>query len=158
MTPAHRPSLLALALRWRVELVGVLVIALVWRFTGGLTLTALTIAGAIVLATVPPVRQVAARGWQLVALPHRVRTALAEAGAVDRHGRLPWVLWAASAGPNVVRVEVKLRAGVVFEDIYLSIPHLSTACASPEVRVLLRSRRPDRVTILLVRPRWGLCG
>lgn len=157
MTP-DRPGLLALAIRWRIELVGVVTVALVWRFTSGFALTVLTVAIAIVVATVPPVRQAAARGWQLVVLPHRVRTALAEAGVVDRRGRLPWVLWALSAGENVVRVEVKLRAGITFEDVYLATPHLRTACASPEVRVLLRPRRPDRVTILLVRPRWGLLG
>lgn len=158
MNIVRRPSLAAVALRWRVELAATAGLGTAWHYAGSAVVVIVLVVAVLVVATVPPARQVAARGWQLVVLPHRVRAGLAEVDAVDRHGRLPWVLWARSAGENVVRVEVKLRAGVTFEDVYLAIPNLAAACASPEVRVLLRPRRPDRVTILLVRPRWGLFG
>jgi hypothetical protein len=158
MNVVRRPGLAAVAVRWRVELAAGAALGTTWHFAGSTVIAAVIAAAVLVVATVPPVRQFTARGWQLVVLPHRVRAALAEAGAVDRLGRLPWVLWALSAGENVVRVEVKLRAGVAFEDVYFAAPYLRSACASPEVRVLLRPRRPDRVTVLLVRPRWGLLG
>jgi hypothetical protein len=130
---------------------GALVVDATSPFTGSV----LAVAAGILIAAVPGVRRLATRLFQLVVLPHRMRTALGEAGAVDLRGRLPWVLWARSAGSNVVLVELKLRAGVTFEDIHHAVPHIRTACAAPEVRILMR-RRPDRLAVALIRPHWGL--
>jgi hypothetical protein len=147
------PGLLAVVVRWRIEVTAVTAIGLLWHLAGGFFVGTLAVTTAILTATVPAIRQAAVRSWQLVTLPHRVRTALAQAGAVDRDGRLPWVLWARSAGPNVVMVEVKLRPGVTFDDLSLARPHIAVACAAAEVVVLVRRCRPDRAVVCLVRPR-----
>ena len=157
MTRRHRwPGLLPVIVRWRVEVAVVAAVGLLWHLTGALVLAVVAATAAILIAAVPVVRYAAVRSWQLVALTHRVRAALVSAGVEDRYGRLPWVLWASSAGPDVVLVEVKLRPGVTFDDLYLARPHLAVACAAAEVQVLMRRSRPDRVVVLLVQPRWGL--
>src|SRR4051812_39743067 len=112
----RRPGLVRCAVQWRIELATAVGVALLVHFAGPTFACLLTIAVIAVVTTAPPVRQAVVRPFHLVVLPHRVRTALAQAGAVDLDGRLPWVLWARSAGPNVIRVEVQLRAGVTFED------------------------------------------
>jgi len=151
----RRVGLVRWLIRGRVEVTTVAAGAFVVEQAGSTTATVLAAGAGILVAAVPGVRWWATRVFQLVALPHRVRSALGEAGAFDLRGRLPWVLWARSAGPNVVLVELKLRAGVTFEDVLHAVPHLRTACAAPEVRVLMR-RRADRLALALVRPRWGL--
>jgi hypothetical protein len=152
----RRPALVAVAVRWRIELAATagtaLLVHVISPTVAGLVITAATAA----VVAVPPVRGAAVRAYQLVALPHRVRKGLAEGGAVDSKGHLPWVLHARSAGPNAIRVEVKLRAGVTIDDLHEALPNIRTACAAPEARVFLRGCRPDRAAVFLIRPRWGL--
>jgi hypothetical protein len=152
----RRPGLIARAIHWRIELAIAASTGLLAHFTGPTFVCLLATAAIAVVATVPVIRQATVRAFHLIALPHRVRTALAQAGAVDLDGRLPWVLWARSAGPNVVRVEVQLRAGVTFADLYDAIPNVGTACATLDARVFQRVCRCDRASVFLVKPRWGL--
>ncbi|MCO1657268.1 hypothetical protein [Pseudonocardia humida] len=151
----RRVGLVRWLVRGRVELTTVVSGALAVDSAGPWISGLLAAVGGVLIAAVPGVRHGVIRAYQLVVLPHRVRSALTEACAVDLRGRLPWVLWALPAGPYAVLVEVKLRAGVTFEDLYDAVPNIRTACAAPEVRVLMR-RRPDRLAVLLIRPRWGL--
>jgi hypothetical protein len=152
----RRPGLFAWLLRCRVELATITSGSLLAHLAGPAVIGLLMATAGILVAAVPAVRHRATRAYQLVVLPHRVRSALTEAGAVDRRGRLPWVLWALPAGPNAVRVEVKLRAGVTFEDLYDATSNLEVACAARAVVVGLHDRRPDRARIILIHPRWGL--
>jgi hypothetical protein len=152
----RRPGFTVVALRWRIELGVVLAAALLVDFAGLPAAGLMATAGGAAVAVVPPVRGATVRAYQLVALPHRVRKALAEAGAVDSNGHLPWILYARSAGPHVIQVEIKLRAGVTFEDLYFALPNIRTACAALDARVFPHAHRPDRARLFLVRPRWGL--
>jgi hypothetical protein len=152
----RRPGLLAWLVRCRVELAAITSGSLLAHVVDPAVIGLLMATAGILVASVPAARHRATRAYQLVLLPHRVRSALAEAGAVDRRGRLPWVLWALPAGPNAARVEVKLRAGVTFEDLHGAVSNLGVACAAQEVKVFLHKRRPDRARIFLIRPHWGL--
>ena len=152
----RRPGLLRRLVRCRTE-VAIIASGSSFAHVAGPEAVGISAAATgILIAAVPSIRHRASRVHQLVAIPHRVRSALGEAGAVNRRGLLPWVLWALPMGPNAVRVEVKLRAGVTFEDLYYAVPNLQTACAAGDVRIFLHKRRPDRATIILIRPRWGL--
>jgi hypothetical protein len=152
----RRPGLIRRAVYWRVELASATVGGSLIHYTGPVVVELLAATTGLVIATFPPAREVAVRCFHLVALPHRVRTALAQAGAVDLDGRLPWVLWARSAGPNAVWVEVKLRPGVTYSAVCRAIPHIEIACVSPEVFAFRHTLRSDRVRVFLIRPRWGL--
>ncbi len=158
--PRHprRPGLIRRAVHWRIELAIAVGTALLIHFTGLAFVCLLATAVIAVVATVHAVREAAVRAFYLIALPHRIRTALAQAGAIDLDGRLPMVLWARSAGPNVVRVEVQLRAGVTFDDLCNAMPNVGTACATVDARVFQRLCRCDRASLFLIRPRWGLWG
>lgn len=152
----YRPGFIVRGICWRLELAAASTLALLAYSVNHTVVLVLAGTAAILTASVPVLRRVAVRAWQLVVLPHRVRSGLAQSCAVDLDGRPPWVLWACSAGPHVVRVEVKLRSGIPAEELFLAVPHVAGACAAPEVRVFLHEHRPDRVSVFLVRPRWGL--
>jgi hypothetical protein len=152
----RRPGFTAVAVRWRIELATATGAALLVHFTGPTFAGMVATAAAAAAVVAPPVREAAVRAYQLVALPHRVRKALAEAGTVDSNGNLPWILYARSAGPNAIRVEIKLRAGVTYDDLYFAAPDIRTACAALDARVFLHAYRSDRARVFLIRPRWGL--
>jgi hypothetical protein len=148
------PGLVAIAVRWRTEIVAVGALWSLLHLLGG---AASAIVGGLVLAAgiaTPVARTAALRAWLFVVMPHRVRVALVHAGVTDRGGRLPWVLWAMPSH-SVVRVEVALRAGTTPHDVERAAPVIATACGAAEVAVVQRPYRPDRITILVVRPRWG---
>jgi hypothetical protein len=155
---ARRPDLIARAVHWRMELGIATGGALLAHFTSIEFAGVLGGTAGILVVGVPPIRCAAIRAYQLVALPHRVRRALGEAGAVDSNGKLPWVLYARSAGPNVIWVEIKLRAGVTYDDLYLAMPNIRTACAALDARAFLHAGRSDRARVILLKPRWGLFG
>jgi hypothetical protein len=153
---AHRPDLIARAVHCRIELGIATGGALLGHFTSFELVGVLSGTAGVLVVTVPAIRGAAVRAYQLVALPHRVRKALAEAGAVDSNGNLPWVLYARSAGPNAIWIEIKLRAGVTYEDLYWAVPNIQTACAALDARVFLHAGRSDRARVILLKPRWGL--
>jgi hypothetical protein len=152
----HRPGFIARAIQWRVEVVAASSLGVLVAFVNHVVVYAIAGTAAILIVSVPHLRRAAVRAWLLVVLPHRVRSGLAQSSAVDLDGRPPWVLWASSAGPNVIKVEVKLRSGITADDLFRATGYIAGACAAPEVRVFLHEHRPDRASVFLVRPRWGL--
>jgi hypothetical protein len=153
--PRRRPGLLEIAVRWRLELLAAAAIAGIWSQVGTAVIGVVAAVALVVVATVPAARQIAMRSWEVVVVPHRVRSALLHAGVADRHGRLPWVLWAVPAG-SIVRVDLGLRAGIIPDDVAGAAPVIATACGAAQVAVIRIPHRPDRVTLLIARPRWGL--
>ena len=152
--PRRNPNILDFLVRWRVEIVLGILAVTAWHYLGGRTIA---IAGAISLASVialHPVRQLAVRCWELLISPHRVRAGLVQAGVADRRGALPWVLWAVPIG-RAVRVDLILRAGTTVEDVFRATPVIAGACGAADIEVAQRPGRPDRVSVILLRPRWG---
>jgi hypothetical protein len=152
----RRPGALVVLVRWRLELAVVVGVTGALWLAGGVVAATVVAALLALAATTPVVRRGLVRGWQLVVLPHRVRSALVQAGVTTRGGYLPWILWARSAGPNVVRVELKLLSGITVQEIRRAAPVIAGACAAVEVWVFTRAYRPDRATVLLLLPRWGM--
>lgn len=152
--PRRKPNIVDVLVRWRVEIVLAVLAVAAWHYIGGRTIA---IVGAISLASVMalhPVRQLAVRCWELLIAPHRVRAGLVQAGVADRRGALPWVLWAAPIG-GAVRVDLILRAGTTVEDARRASPVIAGACGAAHIDVVERPDRPDRVSVILLRPRWG---
>jgi hypothetical protein len=64
------------------------------------------------------------------------------------------VLWAVPIG-GAVRVDLVLRAGTTVEDVRGACPVIAGACGAAHIVVVERPDRPDRVSVILLRPRWG---
>jgi hypothetical protein len=110
---------------------------------------------AVLVATVPALRR-RFRGWlQAVIAMHRVRSGLVQAGVADRAGRLPWVVAARPLADDAVRVTLWLRSGTAARDVDRALPVITTACGAAHVELVRDAPRQDRVTLLVLRPRWG---
>ncbi len=152
--PRRKPNIFDLVVRWRVEIVLAVLAVATWLQVGGRNTA---IAGGITLASVllvAPLRHLAVRCWELLISPHRVRAGLVQAGVADRRGALPWVLWAVPMG-GAIRVDLVLRAGTTVEDVRGASPVIAGACGAAHIDVVERPGRPDRVSVILLRPRWG---
>ena len=153
--PYRRPGLATRLLWWRIELLLALLIGALWHYAGPRVVELLAGVLALVLATTPTGRAAAVRVWQLLAVPHRVRAALVQAGVASRQGRLPWLFHARTTGGNVV-VSVGLRSGTTLRDLRDAVPVIRGACGAVHVEIVSRPGRPDRATVVVVHPRRGL--
>jgi hypothetical protein len=155
--PRRRPRLLAVVIRWRIEIVLLVGGIAAWRQAGTLAMEIVVGASCLLLAAVPVVRRVSGCAFATVVAPHRVRSGLVQAGVTDRAGSPPWLIWAAPVGRSV-HVRVWLRAGTTVSDLRGAVPVLAAACGAAHVEVVQLSYRQDRATIIVVHPRWGLLG
>jgi hypothetical protein len=155
--PRRRPGLLAVLVRWRVEILLGIAVAALWWWVGGPITSLLVAALALLAIGVPKARKSAVGLLQAVVVPHRVRSGLLQAGVTDRDGRLPWVLGAWRYG-EAVFVYVWLRAGTTFEDLRQARQVVAGACGAAYVEVTRRSARRDRAIMVVYRPRWGWFG
>jgi hypothetical protein len=153
--PRRRPGLLAVLVRWRVEVLLAGLAGAVWRLGGGRGVVLLVVAPMLLCVLVPAVRGHPVSAWQLVAVPHRVRAAFVQAGVATRRGHLPWVFGARPAG-DAVRVAVGLRSGITTADLVDAVPVIISACGAASVEIVPRPGRPDRATVVVVRPRRGI--
>lgn len=155
LPPRRRPGLLAVAVRWRHELLLAGGIAVAWYEFGGTVVATAAVVLAAVVAAVPLLRRHARGLLQAVIVLHRVRSGLVQAGVADRSGRLPWVVVARPVGADAVRVTLWLRSGTTARDVERALPVLAGACAAGSVEFVHHTPRQDRLTLLVARPRWG---
>jgi hypothetical protein len=153
--PRRRPGLLAVLVRWRVEMLTAAAVGALWYYAGGLVVGLVFAVAAMSAVTVRVLRPHAVGLWQLLAVPHRVRAAFVEAGVANREGRLPWVFWARPAG-DAVKVAVGVRSGITVKDLHDAIPVIVGACGAEEVGITPKPGRPDRAAVVVMRPRRGL--
>jgi hypothetical protein len=153
--PRRRPGLVAIVVRWRVEVLLVLAVGAMWQLGGGRVVELLAGVTALGLAATATGRAVAVVAWQLLAVPHRVRSAFVQAGVASRQGRLPLIFWVRPDGAAVV-VSAGLRSGITVRDLRDAVPVILGACGATHVEIVPRPSRPDRVTVVVVRPRRGL--
>jgi hypothetical protein len=153
--PRRRPGPLTVLVRWRVEILLLVVVAAVWHVAGGAALGILAVVLASLVLTIPAVRPGALLVWQLLAVPHRVRAAFVQAGVATRSGYLPWVFWARPDG-QAVRVAVGLRSGIAVRDLRDAVPVILSACGAAQVEIVPSPDRADRVAVAVISPRRGL--
>ncbi len=152
--PRRRPGLLDVVVRWRVEIVAVALVTLAWHVFGGRTLAIIGLVCVVLLIAFRYVRRCTVGLVRAVIVPHRVRSAIVQAGVADRVGHLPWLVAARPRG-DTVRVSVWLRAGTSLHDLTRAAPLIATACGAQEVVVEHYSARQDRAALIVIRPRWG---
>src|SRR5690349_8052096 len=140
--PRRRPGLLAVCVRWRIEIVSVVVVTAAWRQFGAATLALGVLMLTSALIVVPVTRRPALGLVQAVIVPHRVRSGLVQAGVGDRSGRLPWIVAARPDG-DAVQVTVWLRSGTSLGDLSGASPLVATACGARSVEVERYSERQD---------------
>lgn len=155
LPPRRRPGPLAVAVRWRIELLLAGAVAAAWQEFGGTAVATAAVVLAVVVAVVPLLRSHARGLLQAVIVMHRVRSGLVQAGVADRSGRLPWVVAARPLGDDAVRVTLWLRSGTTARDVDRALPVITVACAAAHVELVHHTPRQDRVTLLVARPRWG---
>jgi hypothetical protein len=154
LAPRCHPNPLVLLWRWRYEL-GLLAAALLTAVVVVRTDSVLAVlgTGALIgggLAAWPAGRRLlAVRVWCIVT-PHRVRTACAQAWIHSRSGKIPIVLWT-SAQPYGERVRLWCRAGTMAADLEVQRAMLATTCWAEDARVVRSRRRPQIVTLEVVR-------
>ncbi|ODU04335.1 MAG: hypothetical protein ABS81_10540 [Pseudonocardia sp. SCN 72-86] len=152
--PEPMPTGISVMTRWRREIT-----------LAGLTASAMlqfgaAVVGMVVLTTLltamtaPPVRRVLLHAWNYVVVPHRVRVGLVSGRARNRQGQLPLVHYAVPEGAYV-RVEIGLRQRMSADDVARALSDIRFACGAAEIRMVTRTDRPNRVTLLITRPRWG---
>jgi hypothetical protein len=155
--PRRRPGLLTILVRWRVELVIAAAMGTMCWFAGYWVLLTV-VAVAVLTAIVFPSARVGLVGLlQAIVIPHRVRSALIQAGVTDRAGRPPWILYARVHGETVF-VRIWLRSGTTATDLDEATEVIGTSCGAAKVAVTRRSARQDRAIIVVYRPRWGWPG
>lgn len=152
--PRRRPSLLAVALRWRIELLLIGAIAGLWQLVGPAALGWAAVAVIVAAVLVRPVRRALRGLLQATVAAHRVRSGLVQAGVAGRSGRLPWIVASRPRG-DAVLVSLWLPAGTAVDDLRAAIPVLATACGAAGVEVMQRSSRQDRAVLAVAQPRWG---
>lgn len=155
--PRRRPGLIELFIRWRAEIAVGTFVVLAVQLVGATVVSVVGAVLALLVALVPPVRQVAVGVLLAVVTPHRVRSGLVQAGVADRSGRLPWLVFARHHG-DVVLVHVWLRSGTTPEDLRRAAPVIRSACGAADVEVARLSPRYDRAVLIVARPRWGWPG
>jgi len=155
LPPRRRPNPLAIAVRWRAELLVTASVAGAWHAFGGTSVAVGSILLAGLIVAIEPVRKLFRGLVQCVIVMHRVRSGLMQGVVVDRSGRLPWVVAARPHGDDTVWVTLWLRSGTTTRDIARALTVITTACAATHTDVVQYSARQDRLAILVVRPRWG---
>jgi hypothetical protein len=155
LPPRRRPDPLAVAIRWRIELLVLLAVAGAWYTLGSTAVTAAVLVLGCLVAAVRPVRSLARGHLQSVIVMHRVRSGLVQGMVVARCGRLPWVVGAHPLGDDAVRVTLWLRSGTTARDVKRALPVITVACGAAHVELVHHAVRQDRVTLLVRRPRWG---
>lgn len=149
-----RPTVLAVAWRWRYEALlavvttlGTCLLAEAAGWLGTCIITGFT-AGLVIL--VRPLRaQAVALAWCIVT-PHRVRTGMAQAWVHSRDGKIPVVL-RTSRQRYGERVHVWCRAGTSAEDFVWASHLIAAACWAREVRVSRSRRFPHIVVLEIIR-------
>jgi hypothetical protein len=151
--PRRRPSIFTVIVRWRIEVLVVLLGLALYHWTGP---NGLWTAGVLLVCglLVRPVRRLLLGFGRAVVTCHRVRSALLQAGATERAGRLPWLVVAWPVGGSV-KVLVWLRAGTTADDVHLALPLIKAAAGAAEAHFEQSSLRPDRLVLTVGRPRWG---
>jgi hypothetical protein len=152
--PRRRPSLLQIAVRWRVELFLLAVVAVLWQLAGPEPLGWAVLVIAVAAMAVRPVRRTLLGLVQATVAAHRVRSGLVQAGIAERSGRLPWIVAARPRG-DAVLVSIWLISGTAIDDVRDAAGVLATSCGATRVDVLQRSPRQDRAVLAVIQPRWG---
>jgi hypothetical protein len=152
------PGLLAVLVRWRMELLLALLVGGLWHLAGGIGVGIVALVVAVLAVAVPTVRHGLIGGLQTVVVPHRVRAGLVQAGVGDRSGRAPWLPWARPTGAKGVVVGVWLRAGTTPGDLRAATSVVAAACGAAAVEVEQHGGRDDRAELHVIRPRWGWPG
>src|SRR4051794_40747754 len=83
----RRPGLLAVLLRWRVEILLVCGVVALWHYFGSEVAVVVVAVGAALAVVLPPPRRLLVALIQSIVVPHRLRSALVQAGVTDRDGR-----------------------------------------------------------------------
>ena len=109
--PGGGPGLLAILVRWRVEVLLLCALASAWNALGTRVIVIVVSIMLLVAAVYLPVRRAVLLAWHLLAVPHRVRSAFVQAGVASRQGYLPWLFVASPAGIAAVSVYVGMPAG-----------------------------------------------
>lgn len=147
-----RPSLIAVAWRWRYEpLLAALasVCGYLLNASAGVLVTIVVIVAiASLVGLVPPLRAEAAAFMWWIVTPHRLRTGMAQAWIHSRNGKIP-IIYRTTRQPFGERVHVWCRAGTSAEDFVWGRHLLTAACWARDVRVF-RSQRYAHVVILEV--------
>jgi hypothetical protein len=152
------PGLVAVLVRWRMELLLTTLVIGLWYLVGGIVVGLVGLVVAVLAAVVPTARHGLLGALLAVVVLHRVRAGLVQAGVGDRVGRPPWLPWARPTGAKGVVVGVWLRAGTTPGDLRAAAPVVAAACGAAAVEVEQRSGRNDRAELHVVRPRWGWPG
>jgi hypothetical protein len=140
-------------IRWRVEIAVILLGAALWRWTGARGLW--TAAGLLACAAaIGPVRRVLLGVARAVVVCHRVRSALLQAGVLDRAGGLPWLVLAWPSGTGV-KVLVWLGSGTTADDVRSALPLVRAATGAVEADIDQSPLGPDRMVLTVDRPRGG---
>jgi hypothetical protein len=145
-----RPGLLAVAWRWRYEVLlavlGSVVADLLAAVAGGIGAVVIMAVIGVLVSLVSPLRaEMVAFAWWLVT-PHRVRTGMAQAWIHTRDGKIPVVL-RTTRQTFGERVHVWCRAGTSAEDFAWGQHLIAAACWARDVRVF-RSGRYAHVVVL----------
>lgn len=152
--PRRRPSLAVVVVRWRVELLLATGVAAVWHYAGWEAIAVL-VTVCCTSMILEPVRRLMVALAQTVVVPHRLRSALIQAGVADREGRPPRIIWARPTR-DAVLASVWLRSGTTLADLSSAISVISTACGAQDAEVMQSSARQDWAVVVVHRPRWGL--
>jgi hypothetical protein len=157
ISPQRRPGLLAVLVRWRVEVL----LAVAWYCLGiievGIAIGIAATALALSAISFPAVGHGAVSVVQSLVVPHRVRSALIQAGIASRRGRPPWIVIAWPQG-DAVLVRLWLRAGTTTDDLRRADHIIAGATGATRVEISDRSARLDRATLIVRHPRWGWPG
>src|SRR5262245_7028368 len=150
----QKPSWLAVAWRWRYELILTPALAIAgfqaWHRLGLLFSTGVLIPLTLVTVVTGPLRRfAAARFWRLVP-PHRLRTGCTQARIYTRHGKLPALLWTRPT-PAGERLWVWCRAGTYPEQFEQYRENLRAALFARDIRVERSTRFSHVVTVDVIR-------
>jgi hypothetical protein len=152
--PRRRPGPVQIAVRWRIELLLITVVAALWQFVGPEPLGGAVLAIVMAAVVVRPVRRGLLGLVQSSVGADRVRSGLFQACIAERSWRLPWIVAARPRG-DAVLVSLWLISGTALDDLRDAAGVLATSCGATRVDVLQRSRRQDRAVLAVIHPRWG---
>lgn len=156
--PRRRPGVLAVVVRWRVEILLLCALVSAWNAVGTRVIAIASSLLLLVAVVYRPVRRAVLLAWHVLAVPHRVRSAFVQAGVASRQGYLPWLFLASPAGISSVAVYVGLPSGTTVRDVREAVPVVLTACGAEKVEVRPHAARADRLSLVAVNPQWGLLG
>lgn len=138
VSPVRSPRLLARLWHWRSVLLlgagtpaGLLALA---ESTHPAASVSLVLTAAVGLVGWPAARRWAMRRFWGVLIPHRLRTAFAEAWICNRRGRPPRILWT-SSGEGCVMVWLWCPPGLGIDQLLTAHEILTTTCWASDVHV-----------------------